>query len=378
MTVYVRGVGTSHFGKQPQLTAPDLAWQAVSEAIDDAAIQHFDAVFVGSVFSPSGYAQRTLSQIGIHGVPVLAIENACASGTTAFHQAVRAIETGEYERVLVLGIEQLTRRFAGPLEPEPTDPDGGAGLALPGVYAMAASRYQAVYGLTDEQLASVSVKNHRHALENPRAQYSGDYTIEQVLDSRMIADPLTLLQCCPLSDGAAAAILAPTSGRDEDVRVEASALGAGGLWDHRAANPWSYDLVARVATDAYEQAGLGPQDMDVAEVHDAFTIGELLSIEALGIASQGDGGRVSLAGETTVGGRLPVNPSGGLLSRGHPLGATGLAQIAEVAWQLRGRAGGRQVDGARLGVVETMGGGVAGIDGNGCVVAVLSAGRHVG
>lgn len=376
MTVYVQGVGTSHFGKQPSLSAVDLAWAAVSEAIEDSGGQRFDAVFVGSVFSPSGYAQRTLSQVGVHGIPVLAFENACASGTTAFHRAVQAVETGEHDRVLVLGIEQLTRRFSGPLEPEPTDSDGGAGLALPGVYAMAASRYQAIYGLTDEQLASVSVKNHRHALENPRAQYAGRYTIDDVLSSRMIADPLTLLQCCPLSDGAAAVVVAATASASDDVRVEASALGAGGLWDHRSPNPWSFDLATRVAGDAYEQAGLGPQDIDVVEVHDAFTIGELLSVEAIGLAEQGDGGRVTLAGETSLGGRVPVNPSGGLLSRGHPLGATGVAQIAEIVWQLRGRAGGRQVDGARIGLVETMGGGVAGVDGNGCVVAILTAGTR--
>ena len=241
---------------------------------------------------------------------------------------------------------------------------------------MAASRYQGVHGLTDEQLASVSVKNHRHALANPRAQYSGDYTLEDVLASRMIADPLTLLQCCPVSDGAAAAVLTskPTSSRS--VRIDGCALGAGGLWDHRSPHPWSYDLVARTTADALTQAGVQPDEIDVLEVHDAFTIGELMSVESMGVFETGTAGARTLAGETTHGGRLVVNPSGGLLSRGHPLGATGLAQIAEITWQLRGDAGARQVDGARVGAVETMGGGVAGIDGNGCVVTVLTAGAR--
>jgi acetyl-CoA C-acetyltransferase len=198
-------------------------------------------------------------------------------------------------------------------------------------------------------------------------------SVDNVLASRMIADPLTLLQCCSIADAAAAAVVGPTRGHPGDVPIRSSALRSGKLWDHRSTRVWGWDIVHDTARDAYEQAGVEPGDIDVFEVHDAFTIGEIVTIEALGLAEIGSGGKLTESGHTTIGGPQPVNPSGGLLSRGHPLGATGLAQLAEIVWQLRGEAGDRQVDGARLGVVETMGGGTAGIDGNGCVVTVLEA-----
>ena len=215
------------------------------------------------------------------------------------------------------------------------------------------------------------MKNHRHGLHNPRAQYRLDCTIDEVLASRMIADPLTLLQCCPTSDGAAAAVVGPD--RPGAVRVRSTALRSGELWDHRTDHVWGFDTVRRTASAAFEQADVGPTDVDLFEVHDAFTIGELVTTEALGLAAEGKGAALVDAGHTALGGPQPVNPSGGLLSRGHPLGCTGLAQLAEIVWQLRGQAGDRQVPGARLGVVETMGGGVAGMDGNACVVSVLEA-----
>ncbi len=371
MDVAVHGVGTSHFGRQPGRALIDLAWDAVGEALADAETDHVDAVYVGTVFGAPGVAQRVLSALGITGVPVLTLENACASGTTAFVEAHESVRTGRYGRVLALGLEQMSTAFDGAIHPETSDAEGVSGLALPALYAMAAHRYLQTGAATAQQLAAVSVKNHAHALHNDRAQYSGRYTIEQVLDSRMIADPLTLLQCCPSSDGAAAAVLGPADGRPGQVPVRGLALRSGTLWDHRSSHVWGYDLVAETARHAYEQAGLGPADLDVLEVHDAFSIGEVVTIEALGLVGPGEGGKAAASGRTALGGDQPVNPSGGLLSRGHPLGASGLAQIAEVVWQLRGAAGGRQVPGARTGLVETMGGGVSGIDGNACVVVVL-------
>lgn len=371
MNTYIYGVGTSNFGRQPQHTAHTLGWEAVTEALRSAQVDSVDAVYVGTVFGAPGVAQRTVHSLGLTGVPVITIENACASGTSALVEAEAAVASGRYERTLAVGVEHLTNRFRGGLHPELTDADGAAGLALPGTYAMVACRYLHEGRVTERQLAMVAVKNHRHALGNPRAQYSGEYTVEEVAASAMIADPLTLLQCCPISDGAAAAVVGGPRGVKSDIRIRGIALRSGGLWDHRSPHVWGYQLVADTARTAFESAGIEPADVDVVEVHDAFTIGEIVSVDALGLCPSAGAGAATELGETAIGGRIPVNPSGGLLSRGHPLGATGLAQVAEIVVQLQRRAGRRQVDGARIGVVETMGGGVAGIDGNACVVAVL-------
>ena len=370
--VSIAGVGTSHFGRQPGQDLVSLAASAVTEAFQDADTDAIDAVWVGTVFGPAGCGPRVLRALGITGVPVITIETACASGTVAFAEAHEAVQSGRYGRVLALGIEQMSTAGGGAISPEPTDPEGRTGLAMPAMYAMAAARYLHLGIVTPHQLAAVSVKNHAHALHNPRAQYSGTYTAEEVLASRMIADPLTLLQCCPTSDGAAAAILAPATGNQREVRVRGVAMRSGEPWNHRSGHVWGHDLVQQTAADAYAAAGLdGPGDIDVVEVHDAFTIGEIVTTEALGLVPPGEGGKAAEDGVTALGGPIPVNPSGGLLSRGHPLGATGLAQVAEIVWQLRGEAGGRQVADARLGMVETMGGGVSVLDGNACVVAVL-------
>lgn len=380
MSVWLHGVGTSHFGKQRDTPVTELAWTAMREAFADADAGEstplgaaVDAAFVGSVFGEPGVAMRALQGFGITGPPIVTIENACASGTSALHEAVAAVESGRYERVLVLGLEKMSTLFSGPIVPQQTDAEGRSGLAMPGLYALAAHRWLAEGRVTVEQLASVSVKNHAHAMHNDRAQYRGEYTIEQVLASPMIADPLTLLQCSPISDGAAAVVVGRGRSNDRDVRVRTTVQRAGGLWDHRTTDVWGYRLVHDTAHAAYEAAGIGPGDVDVAEVHDAFTIGELETTEALGLAPEGEAGSYAAQGVTALGGAQPVNPSGGLLSRGHPLGATGVAQVAEIVWQLRGEAGGRQVAGARLGLVETMGGGVSGVDGNACVIAVLES-----
>lgn len=371
MDVYIRGVGTSHFGKQPVSSTQELVWTAVAEALADTDCRDVDAIFVGTCFGEPGVAQRALHRMGLVGVPISIFENACASSTQAFHEACAAVDSERFGTVLVVGVEHLTSRFSGAIPVELRDHEGGSGLALPALYAMSATRYQHRYGVSDEQLAAVSVKNHAHGSHNARAQHREAVTLEQVLSSRLIADPLTQLQCCAIADGAAACVIGKGRQDTRDIQVLGSAFGTGGLWDHNSEHVWGFDLVAATARRAYESAGRGIADVDVLEVHDAFTIGELVTVEALGMAPVGEGGLLTVSGATALGGRQPVNPSGGLLSRGHPLGATGIAQVAEIVWQLRGSAGGRQVPGARTGLVETMGGGAGGVDGNACVVAVL-------
>ncbi|WP_320443232.1 thiolase family protein [Rhodococcus opacus] len=371
MDAFIRGVGTSLFGKQPELTASELIWTAVAEALSDAELDQPDAVYVGTCFGEPGIAQRALHRMGITGLPITVMENACASSTHAFHEASLAVDSGRYSNVLVVGVEHLTSRFSGAIPVDPRDFEGRAGLGLPALYAMSAARYQDRYGVSPEELAAISVKNHAHGMHNPRAQHRAPVTVEQVLDSRMISDPLTLLQCCAIADGAGAAVIANTRHSSRDIKVRGSAMKTGGLWNQKTENVWGHDLIESTARCAYEAAGVGISDIDVIELHDAFTIGEIVTTEALGMAKLGEGASLATSGHTTVGGAQPVNPSGGLLSRGHPLGATGTAQVAELVWQLRGEAGKRQVSGARLGLLETMGGGAGGVDGNACVVSVL-------
>ncbi|TYQ11748.1 UNVERIFIED_ORG: acetyl-CoA C-acetyltransferase [Gordonia westfalica J30] len=372
----VWGVGTSDFGVFPDRRVERLAWQAVAEAITDAQISpdEVDAIIVGSVFGPPGVATRIQRGLGIGEIPMWTIENACASGTSAYHEAVTAVRQGRFDCVLVIGVEQMSTLFTGAIVPEATDPEGASGLPLPGLYALTAARYMDVHGLKPEQLAAVAVKNKINGLDNPRAHLRGDPpTVDSVLRSRPIADPLTMLQCCPTTDGAGAIVVGAGRRTARDVVVESSALVSGRPWDHRNDEVWGFNCVRRAGDRALREAGRSIDEIDVLEVHDAFTIGEITTLEALGMAAVGAGGDLAVSGHTGRDGRQPVNPSGGLLSRGHPLGATGTAQLAEIVWQLRGDAGRRQVGRHSVGMVETMGGGAAGMDGNACVVTILSA-----
>jgi acetyl-CoA C-acetyltransferase len=373
VSAWIWGVGTSRFGRQPDTLPAALAWEALREAIEDADITHVDAAYVGTVFGSLGVAQRALLGVGLSGIPIVTVENACASGSTALHEAHCAIASGRYETVIAMGVEHLTSLFDGPIAPDRTDREQASGLLFPGIYALSASRYMHEHRATAEDLAEVAVKNSRHGSLNPRAQRQRALTRAEVLGSRMIADPLTLYQCAGLSDAAAAVILGSHSRGSRDVRLRATALRSGGAWDQESEHVWGWDIVRGTAHDAYAIAGIDPSDADVVELHDAFTIGEIVTVEALGLVDEGAAPAAIAAGELSLGGKTPVNPSGGLLSRGHPLGATGVAQAVELVWQLRGEAGARQVEDARIGLLETMGGGSAGIDGNGCVVAVLEA-----
>ena len=380
MSAWIWGVGTSPFGRQSERLPAELAWEALSEALADAGIEVGDdgggieAAYVGTVFGSLGVAQRAMSGAGLAGIPIVTVENACASGTTALHEAGEAILAGRYERVVVAGVEHLTSIFEGPIAPDPTDAEGAGGLLFPGLYAMSASRYMYEHGTSPSELAAVAVKNSAHGALNPRAQRRRALSEAEVLGSRMIAEPLTLYQCAGLSDAAAAVVLGPARRSGRDVALRACCLRSGRAWGRDSGRVWGFDVVSETARDAYEAAGVGPGDADVVELHDAFTIGEIVTAEALGLAGEGEAPAAIAVGRHSLGGGTPVNPSGGLLSRGHPLGATGVAQVAELVWQLRGEAGRRRVEGARIGLLETMGGGTAGLDGNGCVVAVLEGG----
>lgn len=374
--VYIAGVGMTTFGKHPERSAESLGWEAVRGAVKDSGFDRDRIGFAacGHVRQGPGIGQRTLRDLGMTGVPVVNVENACASGSTAFHLAWQTIATGQADVALAFGVEKLTD-ISGPLPLDQSLVMPSMGLVLPGQYALIARAHMEAHGVTPEHFAKISVKNHDHSTGNPYAQYQKTFTVEEVLESRVIADPVTLLMCCPTTDGGAAAVLCSDEVLGEDgaphVRIRGSALRSGTLVgaDTDLSEPTS--LTARPARAAYEMAGVEPSDVDVVEVHDATAVGELTHYEALGLCEVGEAQRLVDEGETALGGRHPVNPSGGLLSRGHPLGATGVAQVCELTWQLRGEAHGRQVEDARIGLVHCMGGGPNGLDGDACVVAVL-------
>ncbi|MEU6075748.1 thiolase family protein [Micromonospora sp. NPDC047074] len=374
-TAAVLGAAQSAFGRFPARRLEDLTWDAVGAALDLAGIEpaQVEAVFVGNVFGPSGVAARVVRAAGIGDVPVVRVEAACASGTLAAHLATQAVRRGEHAVVLALGVEQMSVRFGGAIVPEHSDPEGSLGLPLPGLYALQARRYLEQYGHTVADLAAVAVKNRAQGAKNPLAHRQQEVSLREVLDSRPIAEPLTVLQCCPISDGAAAAVIGRPRPGAGDVLVDGSGFVGGQAWPGTPDEPWGTACIRRAGDLAVAEAGWPASDAEVFEVHDAFTIGELLTVEALGLCEPGAAPALLHAGEFAAGGRWPVNVGGGLLARGHALGATGIAQLAEVCAQLTGRAGARQLPAPRRGLVETMGGGASGLDGNAAGVIMLRA-----
>lgn len=374
--VSVIGVGMVPFGKYPERKLSDLGWPAVKAAIHDAGIdaKKIQAAYCGTALGGMMSGQRVLGRIGLSGIPISNVENACSSSSSAFRQGVLAVHSGEYDVVLVVGVEKLSKFGGGTLPLEEEDWEVSQGLSMPALYAMRAQRYMHDFGLTREQLAMVSVKNRRHGALNPDAQMRKPVTLDEVLSSRLIADPFTLLQCCPTGDGAAAAVLCATSiarqSRSDPIQVIASDVTSGkymtGFRDMTIP-----EITVRGAAEAYEQASLGPKDIDVAEVHDAFSIAELLYYEAFGFCGRGEAGRFIESGSSTFGGEIVVNPSGGLLAKGHPVGATGAAQVVEIVRQLRGEAGERQVENAKIGLSHATGGGVSGFDHGACSIHIF-------
>ena len=371
--VAVIGVGVTKFGLHDR-TSAELFAEAAQDALTDAGVPAtaVQALYYGNVVGGETEHQlhtgpQAASVLGIPSVPTTRFETACASSHAAFRHAVMEIAAGVSDVVLVGGAERVlnvstaesTEYFAYASDAVWEQP---LGLTFPGVFALIARAHMEKYGTTEAQMAAVAVKNHRHGALNPKAQFQKQITIDQVLRSAYVADPLKLYDCCPFSDGGAALVLASEEVAQRH-RKPVWVLGSA------AASDWMLlgdkrDLsrvpaTERAAAAAYRQAGVGPRDVDVVELHDCFTIAEIVATEGLGLFEPGAGGRAAEAGRTSLGGEIPVNPSGGLKAKGHPIGATGAAQIAEIVTQIRGEAGPRQVDGAKTGLTHTLGGNTA-------------------
>lgn len=375
--IYITGAAMTPFARHDTLSMQDLAQRAVIGALADAGVRQeaVQAIYASNVYGGMVLGQVLMRDLGITGPALYNVENACASGATAVHLAAQALRLGTYETVVVFGVEQLTTLGGGAIPLQRNDYKtalyADQGMILPAVYAMRGTRYLHERGETPALLAEVAVKNRRHGALNPFAQQRTAVTVQEVLASRPVADPLTLLQCCPsMVDGAAALVLTTRRPEGIAVRILGSAIQSGYV-ETGCDDILDAEITARTARLAYEQAGLEARDVDVVELHDAFTIAELLYYEALGLAEPGEGAALLRSGVTALGGRMPVNPSGGLLAKGHPLGATGVAQMVEIAWQLQGRATGRQVEGARIGLAQCTGGGIAGVDHAASTVHVL-------
>ncbi|MBB5159692.1 thiolase family protein [Saccharopolyspora phatthalungensis] len=377
---HVAGAGMIRFGKYPaDVTLERMAVGAARAALLDAGadLTQIDACYVGHVFGGPVAGQRIAAQLGLDGLPVSNHENYCASGATALREAWVALAAGLHDVVLIVGVEKMTDRVAGGVRPDPGDLDAAVGYVMAAGHGLSARRYMADHGATREQIAAVAVKNHAHSVHNPFAQYQRPVSIEEVLNARPIAEPLGLLDCSPISDGAAAMVLCTPAGLRRlglvapGPRMLGCALVSGSVRPGTG-DVNEEDVSRRAAEEAWKLTGIGPEDIDLVEMHDCFTIAEIVRMEGLGLIPRGAGAAWTAAGETSLGGRLPVNPSGGLLSRGHPVGATGVAQACELTWQLRGTAGGRQVEGARVGLSYCKGGTVNGTDGGSVTTLVMS------
>jgi len=400
----IAGVGMTRFMKYPDKGLKELGAEAVHAAVSDAGIgmPDVEAAYVGNCAAglvtgqESVRGQVILHAMGVGKIPIINVENACASGSTALTQACTMVSAGLYDTVLALGVEKLTHEdkaksfaaFAGAMDidelqemieelkraAESGGADAGAGQnrsMFMDVYASAARAHMENYGTTAEQFAMVASKNSFHGSMNARAQFQQELSVEDVLNERMIVEPLTRAMCSPIGDGAAAAIVvsekkARELGITKPVKIATTVMHSG--YDHADDEPDTVQLSSR---DAYEEAGLGPQDIDVVEVHDASAPAEIMAYEQLGLCAKGEGGAHVESGVSRLGGRQPVNTSGGLLRKGHPVGATGMAQIVELTEQLQGRSGKRQVEGARIGMAQN-GGGKKGNDAAAMVVTILT------
>jgi len=377
--VFIGGVGMTIFGKHPDRSLRDLGREACLNTIRESGInpKEIEAGYCGNALAPvlqgeTGVGQNVFWEIGINSVPIVNVENACASGSTALREGWMAVAGGFYNMVIVVGVEKVVMPKGTMLNVGAAELETRLGDVFPGYFALVAQKHMERYGTTREQLAQVSVKNHLSGILNPYAQFRKKFSLDEVLNSPMIADPLTLYSCCPNSDGAAAVILcSKEKARNLDispVKITASVLTTGTYENRQDITCWEVEKQA--AKEAYNMASLAPEDLDVVEVHDAFTICEIVHYEDLGLCPPGEGGRLLDEGATELGGRIPVNPSGGLLSKGHPVGASGVGQVVEIAWHLRGQAGERQVENARVGLAQIMGGSKE-ADTRACTVHIL-------
>lgn len=363
---YVVGVDMIKFGRFPDKTVPQIGAEATHLALDDSGltIQDMEALYCGNLGQASGMVgQRILQEIGQTGIPVVNVSNACATGATAFREAWASVKAGLYDLVIAVGVEQMGRGLLG-------GAGGSKGISkegllgsgtMPSVFAEAGMEHARNYGTTFEQFAKVSVKNHHHSTMNAKAMYQIETPLETVMNAEMISYPNTKLMCSVNVDGSAAAIIASEKKAKElglmsrAVKIRASILTSDPWQERDLVMPDVNTCTRRAAAAAYEMAGLGAEDVDLVELHDCFATAEILHYENLGLCDDGEAGRMIDDGEVALGGKVPVNVSGGLLSKGHPLGATGIANIYEVSTHLRGEAGQRQVEGARIGLTHVIG-----------------------
>jgi acetyl-CoA acetyltransferase len=378
---FVVGVGMTKFEKpgSREWDYPDMARESGTNALEDAGIPYdkVEQAYIGYVYGESTSGQRAVYELGMTGIPVVNVNNNCSTGSTALFLASQAVRSGTVDCALALGFEKmqkgsLTGSFDDRENPMMrhitalTQMREFAFPAAPWMFGAAGVEHMEKYGSTPDHFAKIGEKNHRHSANNPFAQFQDVYSLDEIKESKMIYEPmgLTRLQCSPTSDGSGAAIVASERFVDEhDLSAQAVEIVGQSMVtdmtstfdDKTAAALVGTEMTREAARRVYEQAGLGPEDIDVIELHDCFSANELLTYEALGLCPEGDGGKLIDAGDTTYGGRWVVNPSGGLISKGHPLGATGLAQCSELTWQLRGTADKRQVDGAKVALQHNIG-----------------------
>ncbi len=366
--VAIIGAGMIKFGKMPDYPAAQMGGDAAQMAIKQAGINptKIEATYCGNIGNAPNLAQRINGEMGVTGIPAFNHENACASSSAAFRQGFLAIANGLQDYVLVVGVENMTSHIAsgtmaaGPLVlPHGANLEADNGMLMPAGFALTGRRHMHEFGTTEEQFAKIAVKNHDHSVLNPYAQYNKTFTLDEVLNSRLVCDPITLYQCCPIGDGAAAVIITTAEKAKQHttkpITVGGSVLTSG-VYKASAEGPPRIDACISASKECYEMSGVGPEDIDVVELHDCFTIHELLAYEDLGLCPKGEGGRFIDEGKSDYGGQVVVNPSGGLLSKGHPIGATGVAQMVEIVWQLQGDCGERQVPGAKIGLTHNGGG----------------------
>jgi acetyl-CoA acyltransferase len=364
--VYIVGVDMIKFGRFPEKSVPEIGAEAALLALDDAGlkIQQMEALYCGNLYQANAMiGQRILQEIGQTGIPVVNTANACATGATAFREAWMSIKAGIYDLVLAVGVEQMGKGLLGGTGAGKGIPKEGllGSGTMPAVFAEAGMEHTRKYGTTFEQFAKVSVKNHHHSTMNSKSMYQLETPLEMVMNAEMIAYPNTKLMCSVNVDGSAAAVLASEKKAKElglmkrAVRVRASVLTSDPWQERDLVMPDVNTCTRLAAKKAYETAGVGPEDIDLIELHDCFATAEILHYENLFLCKDGEAGRMIDEGATALGGKIPVNVSGGLLSKGHPLGATGIANIYEVSTHLRGEAGKRQVADARLGMTHVIG-----------------------
>ncbi|MEX0785920.1 MAG: thiolase family protein [Dehalococcoidia bacterium] len=370
------GVGMIKFGRYPEKTVQELAGQSCLLALSDAGMtmKDIEILVSGNLYQSNAMiGQRILKEIGQTGIPVINVANACATGSTAFREAYMSVASGAYDVALAVGSEQMGKMGllgGGGGGGGGVSPEGivGSGL-MPAVFGQAGVEHMRNHGTTFEQFAKIAVKNHKHSMHNPYSQYQVEMSLEDVLNARVVAWPNTLYMCCPTGDGAAAAIITSMEKAKQytttPIKVAASILTSDPWTERDLTMPDVNTLTKNAAKEAYETAGIGAEDLDLVELHDCFATAEMLHYENLGLCGEGEAGKLIDDGDVYVGGKIPVNASGGLLSKGHPLGATGVANIIEVVWHLRGQAGDRQVEGAKAGLAHVIGLGSA------CTIHVL-------